>query len=107
MAEFRWRDGVAVVFHDDAARKQPLRDQKLFDRAGQCRSRFASVGDNEIVAAHVTTRSSTLKTALSADGDSSNTASDEPERRARIRLATFSDAPVMSGARRVSARRAG
>jgi hypothetical protein len=39
------RDRLAVVFHDDAARWQVLREQEFVNRAGEGRREFPSVRD--------------------------------------------------------------
>jgi|SRR5665213_1460193 len=45
--KFRRRDRLAVVLHDDAARRQFLRDQKFPNRARQLRRDWLSVGSDE------------------------------------------------------------
>jgi hypothetical protein len=39
------RDRLAIVFHDDAARRQVLSEQEFVNRAGESRREFPSVRD--------------------------------------------------------------
>jgi hypothetical protein len=47
MRKFRRRHGIAIVFHDHAAREKVLRDEKFFNRAGQGRFDWFAVGGDE------------------------------------------------------------
>lgn len=44
--KFRRRNRFSIVFHHDAARKKPLRDEKSFDGAGQRGGNRLTVGDD-------------------------------------------------------------
>ena len=51
--KFRWCDRLAVVLHDDAARQQLLRDQKILNRARQLRLDWLAVGGDESVSHNI------------------------------------------------------
>lgn len=46
LGKFRWRDGFAIVFHDDAARQEVLLAKKLFEGTRNIRRHSLAIRDD-------------------------------------------------------------